>query len=71
MDRAIILSYLCTNPSCGFSEKKLQFKTVLKGKGKTLSFDNLNDCPKCRSELELLKFNSGSVEITDDYEKQD
>ena len=71
MDRAVILTYLCENPSCELSEQKIVHKTVMKINEKKSSFENLTECPKCKEKVELLKFNSGSIEIIDDFENQE
>lgn len=68
MNKGIIISLVCQNPSCEFSEKILVKKTTLavtKSSGKA-SFEIPKNCPKCKSELELLSFISGSVEIQPD-----
>ncbi len=66
MKKGVIVRYLCTNPSCAFSEKILEDKQALNGSSSTMSFKSLSSCPKCKSGIEMINFVSGSVEITED-----
>jgi len=68
MNKGIVVRYLCTNPSCSFSEQKLEHKSSLVISGASARFKLLNNCPKCKGGLEMLNFVSGSVEITPDDE---
>jgi len=67
-NKGIVLKFLCTNPSCSFSESELIVKSTLSyvsSSGKA-SFVVPKICPKCKFGLELLNFISGSVEIKED-----
>jgi replicative DNA helicase Mcm len=46
--RLTTLEYLCTNPSCSYSENKLRIQQ-LEDKTKTIK-----SCPKCKSQVELV-----------------
>ena len=65
--KGIIINMLCTNPECPYSDDKLRIKNAvtISGTGKA-TFDVPNSCPRCKSPLELLTFQSGSVEIVAD-----
>lgn len=68
MNKGVVVYFLCTNPSCSMSENKLEIKKPLNyvsSSGK-FSFEVPKCCPKCKSELELLNFVSGNVEIEAD-----
>jgi hypothetical protein len=68
MGKGIILSYLCLNPSCEFSEKQLIIKNPLtsSSNGSNHKFSGISSCPKCKSAIELLTFVSGTIEIVED-----
>jgi hypothetical protein len=68
MNKGIILYYLCTNPGCTYSEQKLVIRKPLVHvtSSNKFTFNVPKCCPKCKSELELLNFVSGSVEIEQD-----
>jgi len=66
--KGIIISALCTNPSCPHSEEELIMKqpfqqTLSSGK---CSFVMPIKCPKCLSGVEVLNFVSGTIEIEKD-----
>ena len=72
MNKGIVISMLCTNPSCTFSEQKLKIKqafTIAATSGRCV-FNMPKCCPKCKSGIELLSFVSGSVEITEDIKNE-
>lgn len=66
--KGIVIRALCTNPSCSFSENKIEIKQALNKVNQTgkYSFQVPQSCPKCKSEIEMLGFVSGSVEIIPD-----
>ena len=63
--KGIIVSYLCVNSGCPFSEEKIKDKQVLtsNSKGDVHSFKTLSVCPKCKSSVELITFSPANVEI--------
>ena len=67
MNKGVVISYLCTNPSCSYSEEKLIIKKPVTFSNKGgCKFEGISTCPKCKSSIELLHFISGEVEITED-----
>lgn len=67
-NKGIVITSLCTNPSCTYSEKKYVVKqplTIISSSGKA-TFKILPTCKKCQSPLELPYFISGSIEIEKD-----
>ncbi|MHA1381425.1 MAG: hypothetical protein ACTSRG_23910 [Candidatus Helarchaeota archaeon] len=68
MNKGIVLNFLCQNPSCSYSEEMLKIKqpvNIVKASG-NCSFKIPTSCPKCKTEIELINFVSGSIEIEAD-----
>jgi len=67
MNKGVVISYLCQNPSCPYSEEKLVVKKpVTSLNNGNCKFEGISCCPKCKSPIKLLHFVSGEVEITKD-----
>lgn len=66
MAKGIVVKYLCTNPSCSFSETPLIDKKALTTGSSKYSFPVLKCCPKCKSGIDMINFVSGSVQIKED-----
>ena len=66
MEKGIVIKYLCTNPSCEFSESVLDDKQPIVFSSGKCSFKTINSCPKCKSGVEMINFVSGSMTIVED-----
>jgi len=67
MSKGVVISYLCRNPDCSYSEEKIIIKKpVTSSTNGNCKFEGISSCPKCKSPVELLHFISGEVEITED-----
>lgn len=66
MSKGVIVRYLCTNPSCSYSDKYLKYESSVNQTATKFSFKVLNFCPKCKSNVELLNFVSADIELIED-----
>jgi len=67
MNKGVVVNLLCQNPDCQYSEEKLKMESAVNITGSgTCSFKILKSCPRCKTELELINFVSGSLEIKAD-----
>lgn len=67
-NKGVISTFLCTNPSCTYSERKLVIESALNSTSTSgnHSFKTPTCCPKCKSGIELLHFVSGAMSLESD-----
>ena len=65
MVNGIIVELLCTNPSCRYSENKLESRQALVSavSSGTRTFKVPKSCALCKSPVELIDFHSGTVKV--------
>lgn len=67
-NKGVVISSLCSNPDCTYSQEKLTTKSslVYAVSSGSCTFKVPKCCPRCRAPIEVLHFVSGEVEIKPD-----
>jgi primosomal protein N' len=65
-NKGIVINLVCTNSACSYNEGFITKEALNSSSTGKHSFSTPKVCPRCESEIELISFVSGTMEIVED-----